>query len=78
MTKVDRGPSYAKALLAELKVSGPANARTIARQLQLDVNELDVMGFDGALVRAKGTPFGAIIVRDSIREFWAQELHGCA
>jgi hypothetical protein len=68
MTKVDRGPAYAKALLAELKVSGPANARTIARQLQLDVNELDVRGFDGALVRAKGTPFGAIIVRDSIRE----------
>jgi hypothetical protein len=68
MTKVDRGPAYAKALLAELRVSGPANARTIAAQLQLDVNELDVKGFDGALVRAKGTPFGAIIVRDSIRE----------
>lgn len=68
MTKVDRGPAYAKALLAELKVSGTANARTIANQLQLDVNELDVKGFDGALVRAKGTPFGAIIVRNSIRE----------
>ena len=66
--KVDRGPAYAKALLAELKVSGPANARDIATQLQLDVDELDVNGFDGALVRAKGTPFGAIIVRDSIRE----------
>jgi hypothetical protein len=68
MTKVDRGPAYAKALLAELKVSGTANARMIANQLQLDVNELDVKGFDGALVRAKGTPFGAIIIRDSIRE----------
>jgi hypothetical protein len=68
MTKVDRGPAYAKALLAELKVSGPANVRTIAKQLQLDVNELDANGFDGALVRAKGTPFGAIIVRGSIRE----------
>jgi hypothetical protein len=68
MTKVDRGPAYAKALLAELKVSGTANARTLANQLQLDVNELDVKGFDGALVRAKGTPFGAIIVRNSIRE----------
>jgi len=68
MTKVDRGPAYAKALLAELKVSGPADARSIAGQLQLDVSELDVQGFDGALVRAKGTPFGAIIVRDSIRE----------
>ena len=68
MSKVDRGPAYAKALLAELRVSGSANARLIAKQLQLDVNELDVKGFDGALVRAKGTPFGAIIVRDSIRE----------
>jgi hypothetical protein len=68
MTKVDRGPAYAKALLAELKVLGPADARSIAGQLQLDVSELDVQGFDGALVRAKGTPFGAIIVRDSIRE----------
>jgi IrrE N-terminal-like domain len=68
MTKVDRGPAYAKALLAELKVSGPTDARSIAERLQLDVSELDVQGFDGALIRAKGTPFGAIIVRDSIRE----------
>lgn len=68
MTKVDRGPAYATALLAELKISGPANARSVAEQLQLDVSELDVKGFDGALVRAKGTPFGVIVVRDSIRE----------
>ena len=68
MTKVNRGPAYAKALLAELKVSGSPDARSIAAQLQLDVTELDVQGFDGGLVRAKGTPFGAIIVRDSIRE----------
>ncbi len=68
MTKVDKGPAYAKALLAELKVSGPPDARSIAAELQLDVTELEVQGFDGGLVRAKGTPFGAIIVRDSIRE----------
>src|ERR1017187_5678676 len=68
MTKVDKGPAYAKALLAELEVTGPADARSIAKQLQLEVNDLDVKGFDGALVRAKGTPFGAIIVRGSIRE----------
>jgi hypothetical protein len=68
MTKVNRGPAYAKALLAELKVCGWPNALSIAAQLQLDVTELDVQGFDGGLVRAKGTPFGAIIVRDSIRE----------
>ena len=68
MTKVDKGSAYAKALLAELKISGAPDARKIAAQLQLDVSEVDVRGFDGALVRAKGTPFGAIIVRDSIRE----------
>jgi hypothetical protein len=68
MTKVNRGPAYAKALLAELKVSGSPDARSIAAQLQLDVTELDVQGFDGGLVRAKGTPFGAIVVRNSIRE----------
>jgi len=51
-----------------LKVSGPPDARSIAAQLQLDVTELEVQGFDGGLVRAKGTPFGAIIVRNSIRE----------
>jgi len=68
MTKVDRGPAYAKALLAELNISGPTDARRVAERLQLDINELDVTGFDGALVRAKGTPFGTIVVRDSIRE----------
>lgn len=68
MTKVNRGPAYAKALLAELKVLGVTDARRIAEQLQLEVNELNVEGFDGALVRAKGTPFGTIVLRDSIRE----------
>jgi hypothetical protein len=68
MTRVNRGPAYAKALLAELGISGSTDARLIAEQLQLDIKELDVQGFDGALVRAKGMPFGAIIVRDSIRE----------
>lgn len=68
MTKVDKGRAYAKALLAELRVTGPADASAIANQLQLEVNEMDVNGFDGALVRAKGTPFGAIVLRDSIRE----------
>jgi len=68
MTKVDKGRAYAKALLAKLKVTGPADASAIANQLQLDVNEMDVNGFDGALVRAKGMPLGAIVVRGSIRE----------
>jgi len=68
MTRVDKGPAYAKALLGKLNVSGPTDAQRVAGQLQLEVNELDVTGFDGALVRARGTPFGAIVIRDSIRE----------
>ena len=68
MTKIGKGSAYAKALLAELEISTTQDARNIAAQLQLDVNEMEVQGFDGALVRAKGTPFGAIILRDSIRE----------
>jgi hypothetical protein len=68
MAKVNRGRAYAKALLNELNVSGPGDPRTIATELQLDINELDVQGFGGGLVRVKGTPLAAIIVRDSIRE----------
>ena len=68
MAKVNKGRAYAKALLTELNVSGPGDPRTIATELQLDINELDVQGFDGGLVRVKGTPLAAIIVRDSIRE----------
>jgi hypothetical protein len=68
MAKVNRGRAHAKALLNELNVSGPGDPRTIATELQLDINELDVQGFGGGLVRVKGTPLAAIIVRDSIRE----------
>lgn len=68
MAKVNKGRAYAKALLNELKMSGLPDPRRVATELQIDINELDVQGFDGGLVRIKGTPFGAIIVRDSIRE----------
>lgn len=68
MAKVNKGRAYAKALLNELHVSGPGDPRTIATELQLDISELDVQGFDGGLVRVEGTPLAAIIVRDSIRE----------
>jgi len=68
MAKVNKGRAYAKALLNELHISGPGDPRTIATELQLDISELDVQGFDGGLVRVEGTPLAAIIVRDSIRE----------
>jgi hypothetical protein len=68
MAKVNKGRAYAKALLDELKISGLPDPRGVATELQLDINELDIQGFDGGLVRIKGTPFAAIIVRASIRE----------
>jgi hypothetical protein len=68
MAKVNKGRAYAKALLDELKISGLPDPRGVATELQLDINELDIQGFDGGLVRIKGTPLAAIIVRASIRE----------
>ena len=68
MAKVNKGRAYAMALLNELNISGPGDPRSIATELQLDINELDVQGFDGGLVRVKGTPLAVIVVRDSIRE----------
>jgi len=40
----------------------------IAREIGLVVKELDVSGFDGALLRVVGVPAGTVVVRDSIRE----------
>jgi Zn-dependent peptidase ImmA (M78 family) len=61
------GPAYARALLAELpaKLGG---VREIAAALELDLREVEADGFEGALIRARNLPLGAIVVRDSIRE----------
>lgn len=67
--RLDVGAAYAKALLDELQVSGPPDVRQIAVHLNLKVKEVDADGFDGALIRSKGVPYGAIAVRRSIREY---------
>lgn len=61
------GPVCARALLEELK---PTDDRVgqIAKALQLEIREVDADGFDGALIRAKDLPMGAIAVRRSIPE----------
>lgn len=61
------GPAYARAMLAELpaKLGG---VREIAAALRLDLREVEANGFDGALIRARNLPLGAIVVRESIRE----------
>jgi hypothetical protein len=61
------GPIYARALLAELKPK-PGAVREIAAALHLDLREAEAVGFEGALIRAKDVPLGAIVIRNSIRE----------
>jgi Zn-dependent peptidase ImmA (M78 family) len=62
------GAAYAKALLKQLKLERIANICAVAEELRLAVSEIDVEGFDGALVRPVGIPAGEIVVRNSIRE----------
>lgn len=61
------GPIYARALIAELQPK-PGAVREVAAALDLDLREAEVDGFEGALIRAKDGPLGAIVVRNSIRE----------
>lgn len=62
-----RGPVYARALRAEL-LRKPRNVLEIAAALRLRLREVEVDGFDGALIRARNLPIGAILVRKSIPE----------
>lgn len=70
MKRLRSGPAYASHLLAESNGSrGTAtDLGRIALALNLEVLEVDAEGFDGALVRAKDVPVGAIVVRRSILE----------
>lgn len=65
--RAELGPIYARALLAELGWK-PGAIREMAAALKLDLREVEADGFDGALIRARGMPLGAIAVRASIRE----------
>lgn len=58
---------YARALLAELNPK-PGAIREVAAALNLDLRDVEADGFEGALVRAKDVPLGAIAVCSSIRE----------
>ena len=66
--KLPTGQIYAKAMLDELGVVGLVDVREVAAQLKLELNEVEVDGFDGALIRAEGVSFGAIAVRRGILE----------
>jgi len=66
--KLSIGPAYAAALLSECGISGIPDLCDVAQRLNLKIKEVDAEGFDGALVRAEGLAYGAIAVRQSIRE----------
>lgn len=64
----ERAALYAGLLLDRLGIAGVPDVRVIADKLGLGVEEGDVTGFDGALVRVKGASSGIIALRRSIRE----------
>jgi hypothetical protein len=64
----ERAALYAGLLLDTLGMTGVPDIRVIAGNLGLGIEEGDVTGFDGALVRVKGASSGIIAIRKSIRE----------
>jgi Zn-dependent peptidase ImmA (M78 family) len=67
MTLLTKGAAYARALARELP-GEPANLLRLAPRLSLEIREVNADGFDGALIRAREVPLGAIVIRKSIRE----------
>jgi len=67
MTGLTKAAAYARALSRELP-GGPGNLLRMAPRLGLEVREVTADGFDGALIRAREVPLGAIVIRKSIRE----------
>jgi len=67
MRRVTRAAAYARAVARELP-AWTADLVGLASRLGLEVREVDADGFDGALVRVRELPLGAIAIRKSIRE----------
>lgn len=67
MSKLTKAAAYAHALARELP-GGPTNLLRLAPRLGLEIHEANADGFDGALIRARELPLGAIVIRKSIRE----------
>lgn len=62
------GTIYAQELIKQLGITGPFDIRDAAAQLGLEIQEEDVDGFEGALVRIKNQPFGIIVIDRNIPE----------
>ena len=52
---------YASAILEQFGIIDVPDVRDIAAKLGVGIEEANVTGFDGALVRVKGTSIGTII-----------------
>ena len=72
MTTLTKGAAYARALARELRVG--RNLLRMAPRLGLEIREVNADGFDGALIRARELPLGAIVIRRSIREAGRKNL----
>lgn len=69
MTSSDIPRAFAEALLERLGLHEQVpEIEDVARQLNLEIEEEDVDGFDGCLVRPVGAPIGMIGIRRTIRE----------
>lgn len=68
MARLATGSAYARALLGEMRIHEFADLAAVAQGLNLEINEVEIDNFDGALVRTRDLPLGAIVVRASIRE----------
>ncbi len=67
MTTISKGAAYARELVRELP-RGVGDLSRLAARLGLEIREAPADGFDGALIRAREVPLGAIVIRKSIRE----------
>jgi len=67
MTSLSKGAAYARALARGLP-GGTGDLFRLAPRLGLEIREATADGFDGALIRVREVPLGAIVIRKSIRE----------
>lgn len=65
---MEKSAALAAILIDRLKVQGKPDLRSVAQRLGLEIREVNADGFDGALVRAVGEPYGIIAIKAGISE----------
>ena len=63
-----RPEHFAKALLRTLDLQQPVSLEDVSKRIGLRIEDVNSIGFDGALLRIAGRPRGIIGVRKTIRE----------